>query len=239
MVRNKKIKFIKYSLIFIITLLIALRLALPYYLLHYVENQINQIPEYKITINDLDISLYSGSYTLKNIQLWKINNNIPVPFYSAQRMTFSIDWHAILQRKIVAQISVEKPIINFVTASNNKNEQLTISNEWIDIVKSLYPLNINTLIAHQGEVKLISYSRHSPYKIYINNIEFNMSNMQKATDKEKLLSSSFNLIGNVIGGGTVNLNGKYAPLNKQATFKLEMTIKNLQVQKNCIIFKTL
>lgn len=215
--------------IFFAALLIAIRIALPYWLLHYVENKINQLPDYRVKIADIDVHLYRGAYTIKNIQLWKITKKIPVPFYQARTMDFSIEWRALLNGSIVAKIIIQEPNINFVIDPTGNNEQLTISKQWLDIVKNLYPLNINRLDIHKGQVALISYKGKPPYKMYIKNIEAFFSNMQRSVKQDKLLASTFSFNGDTIGGGNISILGQYDPLNKIPTFQLKAKLTALQV----------
>ena len=224
-------KIFRIFLLIVVISLVAARIALPYYLLRYVQAQVNKIPDYQVKIADLDVHLYRGAYTLKNIQLWKITKNIAVPFYKAKRMDFSIEWSALLHGHVVAKIMVDRPTINFVTDPSGKNEQLTISKEWLEVVKSLYPLNINRMDAHNGEVAFISFKGNPPFKIYVTNAEFEMENMQKATQDNKLLSSSFMFKGDVIGGGTIVVKGKFDPFKKQPTFDLKVELQALKVSR--------
>lgn len=220
-------KLARNILLIVIVILIILRLMLPGYLLKYVVNQINKIPEYKVQIDHLDVHLIRGAYTIRGIKLWKITKKIPVPFYSADAMDFSIEWKALLGGKLAAKIVTQKPKINFVTNPNGNDEQLTISKQWIDIVKSLYPLDINRLEAHKGEVAFISFKGNPPFKLYVTNVEFLIENMQ--TSGRELLSSSFSFDGDAIGGGSVIVQGRYDPFNKQPTFHLKSELRSLKV----------
>lgn len=225
-------KYLSKGRVFLILLLVgflAFRLVLPYVVLRYVEHQINKIPEYRVTIQDLDMHLYRGAYTIKNIQLWKIKENIPVPFFEAQKMDFSIEWRALLHGKIVAKILVKKPRVNFVIDPSKKNTQTSINKQWIDIVKTLYPANINRLEAMQGEISLRSMVGKNPFKIYIKNVNFMIENMQKTVKKDKVLSSSFLFRGETVGKGSIYLKGDFAPFSKEPTLKMSTQLKNLEV----------
>ncbi len=229
-------KALKISLIFIILTLMLARLALPYFLLDYVTKQINKIPEYRVKIADLDVHLYRGSYTLHELQLWKITKKIPVPYFSAEIIDFSIEWKSLLHGKLVAKIVTQKPILNFVTDSK-KNEQLTISSQWIDIVKSLYPLNINRFDAHNGEVYFRSYRGNPPFSIYMKKVEFTIKNMQDAEGNHKLLSSYFNLTSTPIGGGDIKIQGRFDPFTKVPTFDMNAKLNSLSVKNIANLIK--
>jgi hypothetical protein len=223
---------IAFSLIlFLIILIIMARLFLSYFVLNYIIRQVNRIPEYRVKIADLDMHLWRGSYTLQNIELWKVNAKLPVPFFRAEIIDFSIQWAAIFHGRFVAKVNVENPILNFVTDPNDRNEQLSIDDYWLTIVKSLFPLNINRLDVHKGIIYFRSYRGKPPFVISVKNIEFFIENMQKIKQKSVLLSSTFSFVGEPNGGGKMKVSGKYNPFNKQPTFDLKAAIGPLRISK--------
>jgi hypothetical protein len=224
-------KLLKFFLLALVIILIILRLCLPSILLKYVERQINKLPEYHVKIDDLDVALYRGSYTLKHVQLWKITKNIPVPYFESQIVDFSVEWSALLKGKLVAKIIIQKPIVNFVIDPTGNNEQLTINSEWLDIVKTLFPLNINRLDAHNGEIYFRSYHGKPPFKTYIKDVEFTMHNMQNANRVSTLLPSRFEFSGHPMGGGSMKVTGKFNPFDKQPTFYFEGALVDLDVSQ--------
>lgn len=63
----------------LLVLFIAFRIALPYILLRYVNRQLTLIEGYTGHIDDIDVALYRGAYTIKTIRLDKKSGKIPVP----------------------------------------------------------------------------------------------------------------------------------------------------------------
>lgn len=61
-------------------LLIGLRIALPYILLRFVNKELQTIPGYTGHVDDIDVHLIRGAYTIKAIRLDKTGGKIPVPF---------------------------------------------------------------------------------------------------------------------------------------------------------------
>src|SRR3954464_5003025 len=80
----------------LVLLLIAFRIALPYILLRYVNRQLATIEGYRGHVDDIDVSLYRGAYTIKTIYLNKTGGAIPVPFFNADEIDLSVEWRALL-----------------------------------------------------------------------------------------------------------------------------------------------
>ncbi len=210
--------------------LLVLRIIAPYALLHYAEYRINQIPEYKVKIKDLDLHLYRGSYTIKQITLYKTTKTIPVPFFKANAIDLSLEWKALLRGAIVAKIIAYQPEVNFVMDAKGQNEQLSINKEWKRAVKALFPLNINLLKIVDGKLTLRSFTGHPPFNLFLKDINFEIANMQKIRNEENLLSSNFN--GNAVtmdGSGQVNLRGRFDPFSKKPLFDFSASVENMQI----------
>src|SRR5579864_2733265 len=67
----------------LLVILIALRIALPYILLRLVNKELTTIKGYNGHVDDIDVALIRGAYTIKTIKLEKTGGKIPVPFFSA------------------------------------------------------------------------------------------------------------------------------------------------------------
>src|SRR5580704_14047404 len=79
----------------LLVILLALRIALPYILLRFVNKELQTIPGYTGHVDDIDVHLYRGAYTIKVIRLDKTGGKIPVPFFAADRADLSVEWGAI------------------------------------------------------------------------------------------------------------------------------------------------
>ncbi|HVU57782.1 MAG TPA: hypothetical protein VHD83_22125 [Puia sp.] len=81
--RKRRILFIVLGSLLVI--LIALRIALPYILLKLVNRELSSIKGYYGHVEDIDVALIRGAYTLKATKLDKLGGKVPVPFFSADR----------------------------------------------------------------------------------------------------------------------------------------------------------
>jgi uncharacterized protein YhdP len=224
-------KIARILILMCVTILIILRLMLPHYLLRYAVDRINQIPDYKVKIADLDVALIAGSYTLKNIQLFKTSAKLPVPFFAASELNFSIQWTALFHGKLVGKVSSEHPVLNFVVDPQGKNEQLSISSQWEDAVKALFPLNFNSVDVHDGEINFRSYTAKPPFKLTLKNIRLQIDNMRNEANTKELLPATFSASGESSGGADVYVKGKFNPLSKAPTFYITSDLKHMPISE--------
>lgn len=215
----------------IISLLIIARLCMTPILLRYVVYRVNQIPEYKVNIEDLSIDLYKGSYTLKNVDLHRINKKIPVPFFSAETVEFAIQWGALLHGAIVGKIYTSKPHLNFVMDPNGNQEQLTIDQEWERAVKALFPLNFNLIKGEQGRLSLQSFTSKPPFKLFLKDINFSITNMQNVERSKEQLPSQLEVKAKSMDGAPLNMQGKFNPFTKKPVFYFTASLKAMDMKE--------
>lgn len=151
--RSKKVvKWFFYPLIILGLILIGGRLLLPSIVLNYVNRTLNRIPDYSGSVEDIDIWLIRGAYTIKNIKLLKKTGHIPVPFFSAPVIDLSVHWSALFEGKIVGEIEVDNGKLNFVNGESKQTSQTSIDSEWLKVVKDLFPLRINHFELKNSEI---------------------------------------------------------------------------------------
>src|ERR1700709_1750487 len=78
----------------LLALLIALRIALPYIVLNYVNKQLSSMKEYRGHVNDINIALIRGAYVIRDIRIDKIdpqngNKVDSIPFFVSPTIDLS------------------------------------------------------------------------------------------------------------------------------------------------------
>ena len=81
----------------LVVLLVALRVALPSIVQRYVNDKLDEIPEYDGRIGDVDIHLFRGAYSIDDVDIEKTTGSVPVPFFAARKVDFSMEWREIFQ----------------------------------------------------------------------------------------------------------------------------------------------
>lgn len=218
-----------YLIVSTIIVLIGLRLSLPYAVKTYATNQMNKIPGYQASINDIDIHLWKGSYTIKDISLNKMKGIIPVPFFFAKQIDLSVEWMALLHGSLVAKATAHEPVLNFVIEPSGRNQQLTIDKEWEFVAKTLFPLNFNKIKIQNGNIALHSFTGKPPFELSLKNINFEIRNMRKVI-KSTFLFSTFNGTAQM-NGGDFWVKGQVNPKSRQPTFILKTSLKSMKIEK--------
>jgi len=212
----------------LLVLLVAFRIALPYILLKFVNRELTRIDGYYGHVNDIDVALLRGAYTIKDIRLDKTGGKIPVPFFSADIIDLSIEWRAIFQGAIVGEIVVEQPKLNFVKGPTKQTTQTKIDKDWTKVVDTLLPLKLNRLEINNGEIHYLDFHSSPKVDIFAKNVQILAQNLSNAKDQKEVLPSTAEASADVYGG-TATVNMKLDPLNNKTTFDANAELKNLNL----------
>src|SRR5687768_12673668 len=104
MARHRKRKITFWTLGVLVILLVGLRLALPSLVQRYVNEKLDELPDYDGHIGDVDIHLIRGAYSIDDVDIEKTTGSVPVPFFSARKVDFSMEWREIFQGALVGEI---------------------------------------------------------------------------------------------------------------------------------------
>lgn len=224
--RRRKILFI--ILGSLLVLLIALRIALPYILLRVVNRQLSHIKGYYGHVDDIDVALIRGAYTLKDTKLEKTGGKVPVPFFSADLIDLSLEWAALFHGAIDGKIRAEHPILNFVKGPTEATSQTTIDSSWIDVVKNLMPLKINRLEINDGEIHYRDYYSNPKVDIFTKKVQILAENLSNAKHDKELMPSTAEASAQVYGG-EAKLHMKLNVLSKIPVFEAKAELISLDI----------
>src|SRR4051794_198585 len=106
--------------------LLAIRLALPFAIKRYVNQKLNEIPDYRGHVDDIDLSLWRGAYTMHDVFLAKMSGKVPVPLFTAPTVDLSMQWRELFHGAIVGEIVMDRPEVNFVAGPTDDTSQTTV-----------------------------------------------------------------------------------------------------------------
>lgn len=213
----------------IVLLLIIIRIVLPYFLEYKINGYLANIEGFHGHVDDVDLSLYRGAYSIENINIYEETENRPdIAFYSAQTMDFSIEWAALFDGGIVGEVIAVNPELNFYTKQDGTVETGE-ENDWAQTVKNLMPLTINRLEVIDGKIRYVDEFSEPSVDLYFNNLHGTVTNLTNATDLNKKLPSNIVVNSGTIGNGTFHLDGNLNAIKKVPDFDFDISIENVDL----------
>jgi hypothetical protein len=214
----------------IIVILVAARLALPRYVLRYVNNKLDELPNYGGRVADVDIHLIRGAYTIKGVNIVKESTNAPPePFVSAEKIDFSVDWSELFHRSIVGEIYFDGAKLSFIKAKTEEESQTSIDKSWTKVVQDLFPFKINRFVIRDSQITYKEPEAKPPIDLAITNFTAVATNLTNSREVVTKLPAALKARGRTIGGGDIAVALKFNPLEDQPTFDLNFALTNVDM----------
>ncbi len=117
--------------------------------LHYVNNTLEKgLYGYSGHIGDLDLALLHGGYRIENVEIFKVDAGKETPFFSADRVRFTLLWKALLRGELSGEVEIDGPEILFIHGSNETESQGGEEGDWLQVIRDLTPFTLG-----RGEVR--------------------------------------------------------------------------------------
>ena len=214
----------------VLVLLVGARLALPYVVKHYLNKTLqNDIEGYTGSVADVDIHLIRGAYAIDSLQLLKKNGKVPVPFVSVGKIDFSVEWQALFDGSLVAEITAFRPKINFVDGPTEAQTQTGEEGNWRETVEQLFPLNINRFVITDGRVHFQNLHASPKVDVYLDDIELVARNLTNSEKVSKTMVASVNGTSKVMGDGKLDLRLDMNPLAENPPFDLDLSVEGVDL----------
>lgn len=214
----------------IVVLLVVVRLVLPYILLHYANKSLANMKGYYGHVDDLDLSLYRGAYTIHDIYLNKIDSltNEQTEFFKSKKVDTSIEWEALFHGSFVGEFKFLSPVLKFTKHKVEIGDLKKDLNYFQTLLDSIMPLKINRVEMTDGEIHYIDFTKSPKVDVSLKEIHLLASNLTNVIDKDVKLPSTINAEA-VCYGGTLSYKMKLNALEEYPTFDINAELKNTKL----------
>jgi len=136
------------------------------------------------------------------------NANPDPPVMRIERLTASVEWRALIHRKLVADFRLVRPIIYFDKShfeTELKDPTPVKEHGWQDALQAMYPLKINEFRITDGEATYVETSQARPLRV--TKIQATVRDIRNVRSKEGEYPSPLKLEAVVFDRGQVQING--------------------------------
>jgi len=229
--KHHRLRKVGYVLLGLIVLLCVARLLLPWFVRDYVNRTLDRNQMYSGTIGHVEIHLLRGAYSIRDIKLDKTTGNVPVPFFSAKRVDFSIQWNALIHHRMVVRLSMEQPEMNFVDAPTEQDSQSGAGGSWLQMIQDLSPFKINSAEIKDGSVHFRAYQTPNPFDVYLSKLNGSIENLSNIRDDTTPLNASVQASATVMDNAKLDFKMTLDPFSYHPTFHLALRLLGLDVTK--------
>lgn len=227
-------------LLSIVLFLVIVRLLLPYVVLHYVNKSLANLKEYTGHVEDIDLALIRGAYTINDISITKKDSATQrldsIPFFKAREIDLSVQWRAIFKGSVVGEIYVEDPLLNFVKGKHKNENVKADTSDFRDLIGDLMPLTINHFEINNGEMHYIDLYSKPPVDLAMTNIRVRADNLSNVNDSAVMLPARLEAHASVYGGN-LDMEVRFNALEKKPTFDLNADLRQVNMVNLNSFFK--
>lgn len=222
----------RFWLLLLLGLIILARILLPYFLERYINGVLKDIPGYTGYVEDIDVALYRGAYVIEGLHLDKVNADVSTPFLDFPKTDISIEWRALWKGKIVSEIILHDPIVNYIYEDQKKEtpEGKPEVADWQRALMEIVPIEINHFQAINGKFSYVQFSEDPNIDLVLQHINLIATNLRNVENFDSALPSTVHATAVSFGGGSVLLEGKIDIMRRIPNLDMEFSLQKADVR---------
>lgn len=234
----KKRRLFLVILVSIALLLIGLRVYLPYYLTGYVNQQIDQLENYRGNVDDIDVHLWRGAYQIHGLEIWRTDVDLEDPLLDAPTIDFSVFWRQLLRGHLVVEIDLHQPVIHLIDSPGNQPDQTGTDANWVTLTNDLVPFRIDRIDVHDGIVRFHNYHSETPVNLAMTQLNVSATNFTNSLDISESLIAQIIASGLIEEESEMSLEARLNPQQSRTDFDISLEIQPLTLLKIDNLIKT-
>ncbi|HEY8966175.1 MAG TPA: DUF748 domain-containing protein [Candidatus Methylacidiphilales bacterium] len=225
---SRKRKWIVGIVAVLLVLVVALRIYLASIALYSVNRVLGDMPDYYGHAEAVSIHLWRGAYQIEKLTLQKkTKGKPPEPFIDLPVTDFSLEWGPLLHGRVVGKVRIEHPKLNLIDSPDASEKQLTISETWGQKFQKLFPLQINRLVIHDGELSFKNRHSSPPVDLKMTGLEVVGTNLNNGVNSKDELSASIDLHSKILKTASLKSAIKLNPVARLPDFNLTMELTHV------------
>ncbi|MBV9080132.1 MAG: DUF748 domain-containing protein, partial [Elusimicrobia bacterium] len=208
-------------------LAIAVRLALPPVIRWQINRSLSKNETMEGSVGKVSLSLWRGAYQLKKVELKSRDQERP--FFTANTIDFSVDWHALAHRRLLARGRIDEPVIDIAGLPKSKEQTKESAKKSPDVKKAVVPMDLARLEIDSGTVR-VNNPLAPTQPVVIDHVDLLAENLRNTQPPgQKPQEASVRASGRLPGDGSMNLQLVFDPFQKSPTFNGAMTLRHLDL----------
>ncbi|MDO8907317.1 MAG: DUF748 domain-containing protein [Pseudohongiella sp.] len=228
--RRSRKQIIVTGIVVLVLILIGLRMALPTLMKDYLNRQMANMGDYRGVVADVDIALWRGAYSLHALNISKVDQDVPVPFFTAEIIDLAVSWGALLRGAVVAEVAFLSPTLHFVDGGDQESQDGS-GTDWRMALQEITAININELTVTNGELHFHNFQSDPPVNLALTNLEGSFTNLSNVERRDTPIYANFNLSGRMLDTASASVSGNLDPLGDFRDFIIAMRITDIELEQ--------
>lgn len=214
-------------ILFLVVAIVALRIAAPYLIKNYLNDELAALDGYHGHIEDVDLSLWYGAYHVDGLRVDKTDAQIPVKFASFSTLRIMLQWSALLDGAIVSEIDIWDLEVNFVNGETEETTQTGEGADWRELVGDLLPIDINRFELHRAMLHYRDFQSDPPVNLYLGQLHATVRNLSNSKDKSAERPATLEATARFMNRAPFEMEATIDPFSDNLDFDMTAQIENL------------
>ncbi|MBA3564152.1 MAG: DUF748 domain-containing protein [Gammaproteobacteria bacterium] len=215
------------ALLIVLLLAVAVRAISPLAVERYVNRTLQGLDNYSGRVQDVDLAIWRGEYSLHNIRIDKRDSDISEPFFSAPRVDISIEWPALFRGALVAEVHAASPRMVFVDAETEQRSQKGLGPDWAETFEALAPFRFNRITVNDGRLEFRNFEAEPEVELYVDTIRIVAQNLTNFRDSESDVFATLEARGSALGITPMSVNARLDPVADPPEIELDAELDKL------------
>ena len=221
----------------ILVLLIAIRIALPYWLKHRINSVLEGLENYTGYVEDINLQLWRGAYQAYGFHIDEDQGDFQRPFIKVNYIDLSIDWKSLFKGKIVSELEIDHASLNYILEEQKNITDSTDLVNWYETAKKMMPIKLNRIQITNSEIHYQDLAQTIPIDIYMKNLNGQALNLTNVIKKEEKFPCSYDFSASLGEQGSFSMNGEANLLKAIPDVNVNIELENVDLTEFNNAFK--
>lgn len=218
-------------LLIVAIVLVAARIALPYVVLNQLNGRLARMGSYSGHIDDIDIHLWRGAYSLDALKIVKVDGKVPVPLYEAPRTDIALSWRALAKGHLRGKVDFYDPVLNFVDGRGEGDTQTGKGVDWREQLHAIVPTRIDELNVFDGTITFHNFVSSPKVDLKMTDVDAQATNLTNVQREGGSRVAHLHATAKVLGDAPLEARAEFDPLERLGDFRYELTVHNIKLVK--------
>lgn len=207
----------------------VVRAMLPWVVARYVNEQLEDMGDYRGHVADVDLSVVRGAYVLRDLTIIKESGTAEEPFLMLPQTDLSVEWKALFRGELVGEIHMLRPVMNLVQGESTEETQLGAGVSWPEQVRKLFPFHFDRIDVTGGTLTFRAPGIEAEESLTLRDLHIALTNLTNVDNLDEPAFASFDVNGLFAEDTPLAVIGHVDPNASQPTFDLDMSLEDARL----------
>ena len=218
-----------YGCLACLVLLLGLRLCLGWFIKIALNHRLSRLTDYSGHIDGVGLSLWRGAYQIEEMTFLKKSGRLTTPFFYAPWTDIGVQWGPLFHGQVVASVMVRHGRLNFVNGPSKDDSQFGFGENWLPVLESLVPVDINQLRFEDGEIHFTDPAAKPPVDLHLQHLDLQAENLSTSQEIRGTSLGTVSATAGLMTDAKLAVQAHFDRFAKNPTFDYSATILGLKL----------